>query len=110
MAKTLMKMGDYDCGKLLNESSKIIICQTRLWFCMDELRFVAPVSLDVEIEETVDVIKSEWMGYMLLYETLVYMFDPIQLEEGQIVEGSVTTYLPKGRALAVPKHPAWNSS
>lgn len=24
------------------------------------------------------------------FQTLVYMFDPIQLEEGQIVEGSVT--------------------
>lgn len=25
---------------------------------------------DVEIEEKVDVIISEWMGYMLLYEVL----------------------------------------
>jgi hypothetical protein len=28
---------------------------------------------DVEIEEKVDVIISEWMGYMLLYEVL-YIF------------------------------------
>ena len=32
----------------------------RLWFLQD-----------VEIDEEVDVIISEWMGYMLLYEVLI---------------------------------------
>jgi len=29
---------------------------------------------DVEIDEEVDVIISEWMGYMLLYEVLIRIF------------------------------------
>ena len=29
---------------------------------------------DVEINEEVDVIISEWMGYMLLYEVLIRIF------------------------------------
>lgn len=28
---------------------------------------------DVEIDEKVDVIVSEWMGYMLLYEVILHL-------------------------------------
>jgi len=32
---------------------------------------------DVEIDEEVDVIISEWMGYMLLYEVRIRIFSVI---------------------------------
>ena len=34
---------------------------------------------DVEIDEEVDVIISEWMSYMLLYEVLIRIFLIVRL-------------------------------
>jgi hypothetical protein len=30
---------------------------------------------DLQIDEEVDVIVSEWMGYMLLYEVIIFVLD-----------------------------------
>ncbi|KAG6382786.1 hypothetical protein SASPL_157504 [Salvia splendens] len=57
-----------------NEVIKANNLSDTVLYCMDELRinsYCDFVYLDVEIDEKVDVIVSEWMGYMLLYESML---------------------------------------
>ncbi|KAM7501387.1 hypothetical protein LguiB_000291 [Lonicera macranthoides] len=71
---------------------------------LSHLRRLSPLSdfatlpsfSDVIIDEKVDVIISEWMGYMLLYETQIICYTSI------LLRGKALSYIASLGQLAIP--------